>query len=366
MVAPPALQRVTVAEAVDAFLRTTRQKVVIGRFSERTYGIYARDLADFVSLTGPHTVLDDVTGDDVDSVVSQFALIPDRRRKTVVTRPKSSVRGGLASKSVTTQALFHTTVSAFFRTAEKQGWVQSSPMLYSQLRPAKSHNLRLERRALTMDQAQELLEHGAGQIVDSTTDRQRHNIVRDRCLFALMVFLGPRVSEVARADVSDFAPDKAGGAIWTVMGKGHKERRLPLSPWLYGLVRDYQQLRGQLVAGGFLGGARDDDAAFVSSRGNRISEQSIQRSLNAAARRLQGRSGDFTRGVTPHALRHTAATLMLANGWDVKIVADLLGHENISTTSRYLDEIPGELERAIASHPLATRLASEHAAVEAA
>lgn len=366
MVAPPTLQRITVAEAIDAFLRTTRQKVVIGQFSERTCGIYTRDLADFAVLAGPSTVLDDVTGDDVDSIMSRYAMIPDRRRKVANTRARSGVRGGHALKSVSTQTLFHTTLTAFFRTAEKRGWVQSSPMLYTQLRPAKNHNLRVERRALTLDQAQALLEFGAGQPGPSTTALQRHSMVRDRCVFSLMVFLGPRVSEVTSANLSDFVPNTTGGAVWTVMGKGHKERALPLSSSLYGLVSQYQQLRRQLVADGALSAGGDDEAAFVSSRGNRINDQAVQRSLNAAVRRLQALPQGFNRGATPHALRHTAATLMLANGWDVKVVSGLLGHENIATTSRYLDELPGELERAIANHPLSDQLATEREAVNAA
>jgi integrase/recombinase XerC len=51
-------------------------------------------------------------------------------------------------------------------------------------------------------------------------------------------------------------------------------------------------------------------------------------------------------------LRHTAATLMLAEGWDVKVVAQLLGHTTVTTTSKYLDELPGELSVAVNAHPL--------------
>ncbi len=57
----------------------------------------------------------------------------------------------------------------------------------------------------------------------------------------------------------------------------------------------------------------------------------------------------------PHALRHTTATLLVAHGWDVKVVAELLGHASIATTGVYLDRIEGELAAAIAAHPLTLR-----------
>jgi site-specific recombinase XerD len=58
------------------------------------------------------------------------------------------------------------------------------------------------------------------------------------------------------------------------------------------------------------------------------------------------------RDATPHALRHTSATLLLAAGWDVKVIAELLGHASIATTGVYLDRIDGELAAAIRAHPL--------------
>lgn len=64
----------------------------------------------------------------------------------------------------------------------------------AQLRPGRRADLRTERSALTLEQAQALLEHGPGEITETTTARQEHNIVRDRAMFTLMIFLGPRVA----------------------------------------------------------------------------------------------------------------------------------------------------------------------------
>lgn len=79
-----------------------------------------------------------------------------------------------------------------------------------------------------------------------------------------------------------------------------------------------------------------------------MSARDVQRLLERAEARVRTREPAHAREVTPHALRHTAATLMLAKGWDVKVVAQLLGHASISTTGTYLDAIPGELAQAVA------------------
>ena len=78
----------------------------------------------------------------------------------------------------------------------------------------------------------------------------------------------------------------------------------------------------------------------------------IERLLERAVKRTQAADPAHARAVVPHGLRHTAATLMLAEGWDVKFVAQLLGQASVSTISQYLDELPEELSVAINAHPL--------------
>lgn len=102
--------------------------------------------------------------------------------------------------------------------------------------------------------------------------------------------------------------------------------------------------------------ARDAERALIlTSRGTRITSRDVQRLLRRAELRVAACPevpAEDKRAPTPHALRHTTATLLLAAGWDVKMVRDLLGHESITTVSKYLDKIPGELAVAIAKHPL--------------
>jgi site-specific recombinase XerD len=123
-----------------------------------------------------------------------------------------------------------------------------------------------------------------------------------------------------------------------------------LSPPLARALDDYlDDLRPALAA------KRPQDAdaqsaLLLSWRGRRIDTQAIRALLSRAVRRMPA---PYQREATPHALRHTTATLLVADGWDVKVVAELLGHASIATTGVYLDRIEGELAAAIRSHPLA-------------
>src|SRR5699024_10645782 len=96
-------------------------------------------------------------------------------------------------------------------------------------------------------------------------------------------------------------------------------------------------------------------ALFRTGRGTRITSRDVHRMANRPAARVRPPEPDQARGTTLHAFRPPAAKLMLASGWDVKVVSQLLGHANISATQRYLDAIPGELAVAIRTNPLLAR-----------
>jgi len=93
-------------------------------------------------------------------------------------------------------------------------------------------------------------------------------------------------------------------------------------------------------------------ALLLSPTGRRLAVRDIERLLERAVKRTRAANPARARAVVPHGLRPTAATLMLAEGWDVKVVAQLLGHATVTTTSKYLDELPGELSVAVNAHSL--------------
>ncbi|ANC30200.1 tyrosine-type recombinase/integrase [Isoptericola dokdonensis] len=347
MVAPPRLELLSVAQAADRYLASVRVETVRGVLSPATERSYARDVTELVGLLGADRVLDDVTGDDVDDALVRYQAGVDGRYND----PRRKRGPG---RSTATVNRFRQSATRFFGHAARQCWVQADPMQWA-APPAKVRDrLRTERTALSASAAQSLLSsvepppHGA-----AARTRADHALgLRDRLVVALLVVLGPRVSELVRADVTDLVREPE-GTVWRIVGKGGTSRTVALSPPLAALLEEYlATLRPRLAA------RRPDDddarrALLLSWRGRRLEAQAVRDLLNRAVARMPE---PYRRPATPHALRHTTATLLVADGWDVKVVAELLGHRSIATTGVYLDRIDGELAAAIRTHPLAASL----------
>ncbi|MFC8598838.1 tyrosine-type recombinase/integrase [Isoptericola sp. NPDC057191] len=357
MVAPPRLDRVDVATAVDRYLATVRVESVRGILSPATARSYERDVRELARLVGEDRVLDDVSGEDVDDALVRYQATPDQRYS-------DPGRKGAAGRSVATVNRFRQSVSRFFAHAARQCWVQADPMQWA-APPARSRDrLRVERTALSASAAGALLQASAADVARATPAApagagsrapraDQALALRDRLVVALLLVLGPRVSELARADVADFTREPE-ETRWRIVGKGGSIRTVALSPPLAAALEDYlRDLRPQLAA------RRQDDpdarrALLLTWRGRRIDTQAVRALLARAVERMPA---TYRRPATPHALRHTTATLLVAEGWDVKVVAELLGHRSIATTGVYLDRIEGELAAAIRSHPLSADLA---------
>ncbi|MDO8144801.1 tyrosine-type recombinase/integrase [Isoptericola sp. 178] len=347
MVAPPRPERVTVADAGDRYLAAVRVETVRGVLSAATERSYRRDVRELVELLGPDRVLDDVTGDDVDDALVRYQAGPDGR----YTDPARKAGPG---RSTATVNRFRQSVTRFFSHATRQCWVQADPMQWA-APPAKvRERLRVQRTALSASAAQALLGtvHPDAATTAPPTRADQALADRDRLVVALLIVLGPRVSELVRADVADFVrePDQTS---WRILGKGGSTRTVALSPPLADALETYLgTLRPRLAA------RRPDDAdaqgaLLLSWRGRRLDTQAVRALLARAVARMPE---PYRRPTTPHALRHTTATLLVADGWDVKVVAELLGHSSIATTDVYLDRIDGELAAALRTHPLATSL----------
>lgn len=351
MVAPPQPKRIALAQAVDLFLDSMDARVTVGELSPRTVNNYRQDLRHLVSALGEETIADDVTGQDLDKALLTFGRRPDARRKN----PDEA-----EGQSAATQKRYHQSVSRFFAYAEKHQWVQMSPVRWADLKPRVRTELRTARTALSGEQALALMEHGWKPLVENERSHAQ-NEARDHFLIALLLVTGPRVSEVAKANDADFSV-RDGILQWRIIGKGDKKRTIPLSDQLRTLRDRYLEVRPN-PSPSATQRVREDSkkATFRSGRGNRISVRDLERIMDRAHQRVALRDPDHAREFTPHALRHTAATLMLAKGWDVKVVAEMLGHASISTTGMYLDSIPGELARAVADSPVLAALADSAA-----
>ena len=144
---------------------------------------------------------------------------------------------------------------------------------------------------------------------------------RDVALVAIMARAGLRVSEVLALKVVDLELNARSGKVLVRHGKGSKEREVPLSAEARGALRAYLDVRPQ----------SDLDLVFLSRTLAALNARDVQRLVADAARR----AGIKTK-VTPHILRHTFATRFLEQSpGDIRTLATLLGHANISTTARY-------------------------------
>jgi integrase/recombinase XerC len=152
-------------------------------------------------------------------------------------------------------------------------------------------------------------------------EREQWILARDAAVLALLYGAGLRISEalgLARGDV----PAPGQGDAITVTGKGNKQRMVPLLPQVAQSIADYVALcRYDLPADGPL---------FVGARGGRLSPRIVQ----LAMERLRG-ALSLPDSATPHALRHSFATHLLARGGDLRAIQELLGHASLSTTQIY-------------------------------
>ena len=148
--------------------------------------------------------------------------------------------------------------------------------------------------------------------------------LRDRALLELLYGVGARISEAVGVDVDDL--DLGGGANRR-RGKGSKGRHVPGGRDAVEAVAAYV-VRGRpaLAAKG-----RGGPALFLNQRGARLSRQSAWAILRRAAERA-----GISEHVSPHTLRHYCASSLYARGMDLKAIQELLGHEWLSTTTRYI------------------------------
>lgn len=151
--------------------------------------------------------------------------------------------------------------------------------------------------------------------------------LRDRALFGLLYGAGLRLGEALALTLGDL-PDS--GGVLRVMGKGRKERTVPLLPVCQQLLNDYIKESGH----------GDDRHApvFIGEKGARLNPGVAQRAMRTL-RRAMG----LPETATPHALRHSFATHLLRNGANLREIQELLGHASLSTTQIYTEIDPANL-----------------------
>lgn len=204
----------------------------------------------------------------------------------------------------------------------------------AQVRPAGT--IKRLPKAISVDQVEELL-RGAGAAPGVLG-------LRDRALVELLYGTGARISEAVGLSLDDVDTDPQAASV-RLFGKGRRERIVPIGRYAVAALAAYQ-VRGRpaLAAKG-----RGNTALFLNQRGNPLSRQSAWAVLQEAAARA-----NLTVHISPHTLRHSYATHLLAGGADVRVVQELLGHASVTTTQIYTLVTPDTLREVYAAaHPRA-------------
>ena len=178
---------------------------------------------------------------------------------------------------------------------------------------------------LTLDESIELLEN-----VDGA------NSERDYCIITLFLNCGLRISELIGLDIGDIQGDAL-----RVLGKGSKTRIVYLNDACKAALERYLSVRRPITG-------KDAQALFLSTRNQRISRSNV----HALVKKHISHAGLDSSEYSSHKLRHTAATLMLQNGVDVKAVQEVLGHEHLNTTEIYTHIDNESLRVAAKANPL--------------
>lgn len=181
-------------------------------------------------------------------------------------------------------------------------------------------------RYLTLDESRHLLD-----AVDGV------NRERDYCIICLFLNCGLRISEIVGLNIGDVRGDSL-----RVLGKGNKERIVYLNDACQAAIEAYKPVRSQMVGSSV-------SALFVSNRRQRMGREAV----HAMVKKTLLKAGLDPDKYSSHKLRHTAATLMLQNGVDVRTLQEVLGHEHLNTTQIYTHVDNSELRVAAQANPLA-------------
>ena len=215
----------------------------------------------------------------------------------------TSFRRGLSARSIQRRL---SAARTFFKYLLREKHVRKNPV---EAVPAPKHGKRLPEN-LDADRMAKLLDiPGDTPIVD-----------RDRAILELLYSSGLRLAELVDLNLGDV--DERDATV-RVTGKGNKDRILPVGRKALEALAGWQKSRVQMAD-------NDEQALFVSNRGQRLSPRSVQARVNYWAKR----QGIDTK-VYPHLFRHSFATHLLESSHDLRGVQELLGHSNISTTQVY-------------------------------
>lgn len=278
--------------AIRAYLRHLRLDV---NSSTETLRAYGSDLGEFASFLAKEIGGGrEVAPKQVDRLAVR-AFLGDLHRRQA---KRSTVARKLAA------------IRSLFRYLKRQGKLSTNPAA-SVATPRQEKRLP---KQLSVLEVQHLVE-----IADDSAPLG----ARDRAILELLYASGVRVSELTGLDLDDL---DLGDGMMRVLGKGRKERMVPIGSKAIAALRVYLRRRADLEPRRGTGG----DALFLNFRGTRLNVRSVRRIVDRYIRQCA-----ILRKVSPHTLRHSFATHLLDAGADLRSIQELLGHVSLSTTQKY-------------------------------
>ncbi len=304
----------SVGDDVRGLVEGWRHRLAVERnCSAHTVAAYSRDMADFLGFLSEHT------GATVTQATLAAVSVSDLRawlaRRTARGMAKTSVARGLS------------VVRGFFRHLERQGVCKntSAAVLRGPRLPVTTP------KALAPDDAVAALE-----TAEAMADQDWIGL-RDTALLTLLYGCGLRIGEALALNAGDRPAD---GRV-RVLGKGGKVRQVPVLPVVEQAVAAY------LDACPYP--ASEDAPLFRGARGGRLQPAVAQKAM-----RLVRAALGLPEHATPHALRHSFATHLLAGGGDLRTIQELLGHASLAATQRYTAVDMAQLRKVYdAAHPRA-------------
>lgn len=269
----------------------------IKRFSPHTLRAYRHDLDDFFGFLCKHYGRPPGLNDLGDASLADFRGFLARR---------TAEGAGPATRARALASLRH-----FLKWLDREGHLHTPAIRH--LRTPKQPK-RLP-RALGEDQARQAISAPAAR-----AGQEDWVTKRDQALFTLLYAAGLRIDEALSLNHRD----RPQGEFIRVMGKGRKERLVPVLPVVRRALAPYLESCPFTFT--------DEGPLFFGVQGKRLHQSIAQKQL----RRLR-RAFGLPETLTPHALRHSFASHILAGGGDLRSIQELLGHASLKTTQRYLD-----------------------------
>jgi len=284
-------------DLMEAFIDYLGNQKGYSKHTVRNYQIDLRQFLDFLCAR------EELTAGE------HAGLKPEAVSPLVIREYLGSLYGNLSRTSIARKL---SAVRSFFLFLEKRGLCRGNPAVDIATPKLEKHLPNY----LSVDDVFRLLEN---------REKKKPLELRDMAILEVLYSSGIRVSELEGLNLSSIDFDER---LMRVIGKGNKERLVPIGRKALEMVRNYleaiQNLRKKA------GGHSQDAPLFLNCRGGRLSTRGIGRIIKKYAI-ASGLSSE----ISPHSMRHSFATHLLDGGADLRTVQELLGHKNLSTTQKY-------------------------------